>query len=168
MPEIGEIKKGWELGYKSNSKHIYHACIGCGVGRWVQLDHNEPKDLRCNRCASEHKKTWKGNRIQRPTGYIQIMLRPDDFFFPTASKSGYVMEHRLVMAKHLGRNLHPWEVVHHKNRIRDDNRLENLQLVSDDRHKQITNFENNKETITNLKKRILYLEGKLRSAGLEV
>ena len=81
---------------------------------------------------------WKGGRVAHHSGYVLVWLHPDDPFAQMAehNKRGtsYVPEHRIVMARHLGRLLQPWEVVHHKNGIRDDNRIENLELNTKGAH----------------------------------
>jgi len=77
---------------------------------------------------------WKGGRSLDGRGYYRIWLDEHDFFFPMARKDGYIPEHRLVMAKHLGRCLQPWEIVHHINGIRTDNRLSNLEVLTKQDH----------------------------------
>jgi len=150
MPELGEVRKATEIGHHGSSKWVWHACIDCGQERWVQLIDNKPRRLRCRTCSAKHwgeigiinlrpnrqgsgHRNWKGGR-KRAHGYILVLLYPDNFFYPMTDKRDYVLEHRLVIAIHLGRCLLPWEVVHHKNGIMNDNRLENLELLTNSDH----------------------------------
>lgn len=64
-------------------------------------------------------------RKRERSGYVLVKAEPDD---PMAMRNGYVPEHRQVMARHLGRPLEKFENVHHINGVRDDNRIENLEL----------------------------------------
>ena len=140
---LGEIKRGEEIGRKPLSERfIWAACMDCGKERWVMARRGLPFNRRCRGCAlrahpnnfpssrGEKNPNWKGGRRYLKEGYIQLLLQPDDFFFLMAGNDGYVLEHRLVMAKHVSRCLLAWEVVHHRNGIRDDNRLENLHLIA--------------------------------------
>ena len=69
---------------------------------------------------------WKG-RLMDKDGYVTIHCKGH----PNARKhTHYVFEHRLVMEEALGRFLLPSEVVHHRDGVKHNNQLENLQLFS--------------------------------------
>ena len=75
---------------------------------------------------------WKGGRILTQGGYVMIQIQSDDPFYEMAqiktTECRYALEHRLVMARHLGRVLSDHETVHHKDGDRQNNDLSNLQL----------------------------------------
>lgn len=76
---------------------------------------------------------WKGGRrTSKRDGYVYIWM-PEH---PNAVSRGYVLEHRLVMEKMLGRYLFPDEDVNHINGKKDDNRPENLVVVRHYAHYQ--------------------------------
>lgn len=86
-----------------------------------------------------------GHKKKRSDGYVQI-YNPTH---PMANKDGYVMEHILIMEEAIGRYITRDEVVHHKNHKRDDNRIENLELMTFKSHARLhmkERWESEKET----------------------
>ena len=142
MPQIGDLVKEKDLypGSPHRRTFIWVACRLCGRERWVRLKKGNPAHNRCSslECRKTFLKgTHRTNRIGKhidPKGYIKIWVDEGDFFAPMRGKVGYVAEHRLVMARSLGRNLHTWEQVHHKDGEKHNNKIENLEILDKTNH----------------------------------
>ncbi len=76
---------------------------------------------------------WKTQKIIKKGNYNYIKI-PEH---PNATSNGYVLEHRVVMEKHLNRLLNSNEVVHHKNGKRKQNDVENLEIMDKPNHTKI-------------------------------
>lgn len=61
------------------------------------------------------------------------------------NKKKYLGEHILIMEQYLGRYLEPCEVVHHVNGVKDDNRIENLKVMTVTEHKSLHAFRRKRD-----------------------
>lgn len=113
-------------------------CANCGISFYAPVSEVEKGKARGHETAKycskkcqfaaykgEGNPKWRGGRYKTAQGHVLVYC-PDH---PNQVK-GMVMEHRLVMEAHIGRYLTREEVVHHINEIKDDNRIENLQLCA--------------------------------------
>lgn len=90
-------------------------------------------DLALQKRGGKDSPTWKGGKpVRTANGYYRVWISRNDPLVSMATKGSKgqltVLQHRLAMARHLGRPLLKSETVHHINGDRLDNRIENLQL----------------------------------------
>lgn len=113
----------------SNRRRAMWLCkCECGNEKTVagyKLTSGRTKSCGC--LFSKHRQLREKGIFAKRTeksGYVSIHY-PEH---PNSHKSGRLYEHTYVMSEHLGRPLKPNENVHHINGVRDDNRIENLEL----------------------------------------
>lgn len=99
----------------SKRKYCSHPCYA--IAKRGTKDNGDRKGYRNG--------NWKGGKRKDKDGYI-VIHSP---YHPFCSSDGYVREHRLIMERSIKRFLTQNEIIHHLNEIKDDNRLENLQLM---------------------------------------
>lgn len=120
-----------------------HRCKNCGSSENI-ISYNYSKFKGyCKRCM------YKLRYNPKHTEYIE--LKDNDGYILCRGSAipdwhgftwqRYIYKHRLIMENHIGRRLQKDEVVHHKNGIRDDNRLENLELTNIHDHHRIQHDE---------------------------
>lgn len=118
---------------------VVRKCVICGEESLQELHHGQVRSDRCRLCACKARRgalnpLWKGGFCNKGH-YRLIWVDPASPYHAMADKDNYVAQHRLVVAESLRRCLSKAEVVHHIDGDRHNNRLENLQLISQADHK---------------------------------
>ena len=121
--------QGFQKGHESYSTkgQFQKGCVPFLQGKKGYFKHSKETKSNMSKRRRGHKNpAWKGGKLKHSAGYV-LLYRPSH---PNANMDGYVLRSHIVVEKHIGRYLAKKEVVHHINKIKDDDRLDNLQLFN--------------------------------------
>lgn len=127
--EMNRRRTDPEYRKKRNQKEIARRHKKRQIDLAYRKQHNDDQKARYRRqhginSDADLKIAPKGSGTLTKHGYRQIKKKDH----PNARRDGTMFEHTYIMSQHLGRPLNKGETVHHLNGIRDDNRIENLEL----------------------------------------
>lgn len=128
-------KQTWNFGVKNwmskdHLKNLIKGTIRRNTTHPLSTKQARANGLKATPRSGENHYRWKGGKKRTRYGYVYMLAKGH----PRATGNGYVFEHIIQMEKHIGRYLEDGEVVHHLNEIKDDNRIENLQLMTRSDH----------------------------------
>ena len=101
---------------------------------WCKKEYINPRSRRRTRFCSNScslRKKWADGKFKVNEGLGWINSQGYRYLIRGGKE---IAEHRFVMENFLGRKLESKEHIHHKNGIRNDNRLENLEVLTERQH----------------------------------
>lgn len=114
------VKCANKSGSKQRTRYV-ETCKTCG--KKFGTVPSKAKQYCSRSCAMTGR--VRAGEFHKPIGYTR---KHPNGYVVIKTERGWLFEHRVIMEKFLGRRLTSTEHVHHKNGVRDDNRLENLEL----------------------------------------
>ncbi len=168
-PNLGDTTTSKSVGRIGRAVHIWEACSGCGFERWIKRN---TSGVLCKGCAlrnhsfGEDNRRWNSTRRTVTKSGIRVYIGEGHPYFCMAHRCALgfaILEHRLVMAEHLGRPLEKYEVVHHIDGNNQNNDLANLLLLSAQAHHAAftllqTQINKLNKEVSSLRSRVTLLE----------
>lgn len=136
MPKAKIIQDGLLDSWgRRNRKIADKKCEACGVEYRPKRESSRFCSKPCMRSKNGGRNKKKESWWKNSKGYIEGRVWIDDH------TQVYVKQHRWIMEQHFGVKLDPNDDVHHINGVKDDNRIENLEIIPHGEHTKSHNLE---------------------------